>query len=293
MAEDAARSRLGRGLAALIGDVGTESSAERPRGQRRVATSSLRPNARNPRRLFPEAELDELTASLRERGMIQPIVARPVRGAPDAFEIIAGERRWRAAQRAGLHEVPVVIIEATDEESLQLAIIENVQRSDLNPLEEAEGYRALVEDYSHTQDDIAKMVGKSRSHVANTLRLLKLPPSIRGYIVKGKLDAGHARMLIGQPNAEKLAEEIVARGLNVRQVEEIARQESSRSGKPQSRKRSAEKNADTLALEKRLSDALGLVVSIDARGESGVVSIRYRNLDQLDDLAQRLEKKQH
>jgi ParB family chromosome partitioning protein len=293
MAEDAARSRLGRGLAALIGDVGTESSAERPRGQRRAATSSLRPNARNPRRNFSEAELDELTASLRERGMIQPIVARPVRGAPDAFEIIAGERRWRAAQRAGLHEVPVVIIEATDEESLQLAIIENVQRADLNPLEEAEGYRALVEDYSHTQDDIAKMVGKSRSHVANTLRLLKLPPSIRAYIFKGKLDAGHARMLVGQPNAEKLAEEIVARGLNVRQVEEIARQESGRNGKSHSRKRSAEKSADTLALEKRMSDALGLVVSIDARGESGVVSIRYRNLDQLDDLAQRLETKRH
>ena len=292
MAEDAARSRLGRGLAALIGDVGTESSAERPRGQRRVPTTSLRPNARNPRRNFSEEELDELTASLRERGMIQPIVARPVRGAPDAFEIIAGERRWRAAQRAGLHEVPVVILEATDEESLQLAIIENVQRSDLNPLEEAEGYRALVEDYNHTQDDIAKMVGKSRSHVANTLRLLKLPPSIRAYIFKGKLDAGHARMLVGQPNAEKLAEEIVARGLNVRQVEEIARQESGRNGKSPSRKRSAEKNADTLALEKRLSDALGLVVSVDHRGESGVVSIRYRNLEQLDDLAQRLGKKQ-
>src|SRR4029077_1116160 len=208
---------------------------------------------------------DELTASLRERGMIQPIVARPVRGAPDAYEIIAGERRWRAAQRAGLHEVPGVIIEANDEESLQLAIIENVQRADLNPLEEAEGYRALVEDYSHTQDDIAKMVGKSRSHVANTLRLLKLPPSIRGYILKGKLDAGHARMLIGQPNAEKLAEEIVARGLNVRQVEEIARQESGRNGKSHARKRS-EKSADTLALEKRLSDALGLVVSMEAGG---------------------------
>jgi ParB family chromosome partitioning protein len=293
MAEDAARSRLGRGLAALIGDVGTESSAERPRGQRRAPTTSLRPNARNPRRVFSEDELDELTASLRERGMIQPIVARPVRGAPDAYEIIAGERRWRAAQRAGLHEVPVVIIEATDEESLQLAIIENVQRSDLNPLEEAEGYRALVEDYNHTQDDIAKMVGKSRSHVANTLRLLKLPPSIRGYIFKGKLDAGHARMLVGQPNAEKLADEIVARGLNVRQVEEIARQESGRNGKSPSRKRSAEKNADTLALEKRLSDALGLVVSIDARGESGVVNIRYRKLEQLDDLAQRLENKRH
>src|SRR5579862_638633 len=293
MAEDAARSRLGRGLAALIGDVGTESSAERPRGQRRAATSSLRPNARNPRRNFSEAELDELTASLRERGMIQPIVARPVRGAPDAFEIIAGERRWRAAQRAGLHEVPVVIIEATDEESLQLAIIENVQRADLNPLEEAEGYRALIRDFSHSQDDVARMVGKSRSHVANTLRLQTLPDRVKEHIQSGRLSAGHARALVGHHDAERLAEEIVARGLNVRQVEEIARQESGGNGKPRSRKPSAEKSADTLALEKRLSDALGLVVSIEARGESGVVSIRYRNLDQLDDLAQRLEKKRH
>ena len=293
MAEDAARSRLGRGLAALIGDVGTESSAERPRGQRRVATSSLRPNARNPRRLFSDTELDELTASLRERGMIQPIVARPVRGAPDAYEIIAGERRWRAAQRAGLHEVPVVIIEATDEESLQLAIIENVQRADLNPLEEAEGYRALIRDFSHSQDDVARMVGKSRSHVANTLRLQTLPDRVKEHIQSGRLSAGHARALVGHRDAERLAEEIVARGLNVRQVEEIARQESGRNGKPHPRKGSAEKSADTLALEKRLSDALGLVVKIDARGERGIVSIRYRNLDQLDDLAQRLEKKQY
>ena len=293
MAEDAARSRLGRGLAALIGDVGTESSAERPRGQRRVATSSLRPNARNPRRIFSDVELDELSASLRERGMIQPIVARPVRGAPDAFEIIAGERRWRAAQRAGLHEVPVVIIEASDQEALQLAIIENVQRADLNPLEEAEGYRALIRDFSHSQDDVARMVGKSRSHVANTLRLQTLPERVKEHIQSGRLSAGHARALVGHHDAERLAEEIVARGLNVRQVEEIARQETGRNGKPRSRKQSAEKSADTLALEKRLSDALGLVVNIDSRGESGVVSIRYRNLDQLDDLAQRLENKRH
>jgi len=293
MAEDAARSRLGRGLAALIGDVGTESSAERPRGQRRVPTTSLRPNARNPRRIFADVELDELTASLRERGMIQPIVARPVRGAPDAFEIIAGERRWRAAQRAGLHEVPVVIIEASDHEALQLAIIENVQRADLNPLEEAEGYRALIRDFSHSQDDVARMVGKSRSHVANTLRLQTLPDRVKEHIQSGRLTAGHARALVGHHDAERLAEEIVTRGLNVRQVEEIARQESGRNGKPRSRKPSAEKSADTLALEKRLSDALGLVVSIDARGESGVVSIRYRNLDQLDDLGRRLENKRH
>src|ERR1700722_16305204 len=231
MAEDAARSRLGRGLAALIGDVGTESSAERPRGQRRVATSSLRPNARNPRHVFSETELDELTASLRERGMIQPIVARPVRGAPDAFEIIAGERRWRAAQRGGLHEVPVVIVEATDEESLQLAIIENVQRADLNPLEEAEGYRALIRDFSHSQDDVARMVGKSRSHVANTLRLQTLPDRVRAHILSGRLSAGHARALVGHHDAERLADEIVANGFNVRQVEEIARQQSSRNGK--------------------------------------------------------------
>jgi ParB family chromosome partitioning protein len=294
MADEAARSRLGRGLASLIGDVGNESSAEqRPVGQRRIPTSSLRPNARNPRRMFSNDELDELADSLRERGIIQPIVARPVRGVPDSFEIIAGERRWRAAQRAGLHEVPIVIIEATDEEALQLAIIENVQRSDLNPLEEAEGYRALIRDFSHSQDDVARLVGKSRSHVANMLRLQTLPDRVREHIQSGRLSPGHARVLVGHHDAERLADEIVALGLNVRQVEEMARQELSRNGKPgaNNRKPKAEKEADTVALEKRLSDALGLVVSIDNRGGKGVVSIRYRNLDQLDDLAQRLEKK--
>ena len=291
MAEEAARSRLGRGLAALIGDVGAERSVERPRGQRRVPTEALRPNARNPRRIFPNAELDELAASLRERGIIQPIVVRPVRGVTDAFEIIAGERRWRAAQRAGLHEVPIVVVEATDAEALQLAIIENVQRTDLNPLEEANGYRALIEEFGNSQDEIATIIGKSRSHVANTLRLLKLSDHVKAYINSGKLSAGHARMLIGQPNAEKLAEEIVTRGLNVRQVEAIAREEARRSGKSNGRHAQGSKSVDTLALEKRLSDALGLVVSIDHRGDGGVISIRYRNLDQLDDLAVRLAKK--
>jgi ParB family chromosome partitioning protein len=289
MAEET-RSRLGRGLASLIGDVGTESSTERPRGQRKVPTGSLRPNARNPRRMFTNGELDELTASLRERGIIQPIVARPVRGVPDSYEIIAGERRWRAAQRAGLHEVPVVIIEATDEESLQLAIIENVQRADLNPLEEAEGYRALIRDFSHSQDDVARMVGKSRSHVANTLRLQTLPDRVREHVQSGRLDAGHARALVGHHDAERLADEIVERGLNVRQVEEIVRAIANRAGKSpaKARKSPAHKSADTAVLEKRLSDALGLVVSIDHRGEGGVVSIRYRNLDQLEDLERRL-----
>ncbi|MFZ0422628.1 MAG: ParB/RepB/Spo0J family partition protein [Xanthobacteraceae bacterium] len=295
MAEDSTRSRLGRGLAALIGDVGTESSADRPRGQRRLPTGALRPNARNPRRVFSNTELDELVASLRERGIIQPIIARPVRGAPDAYEIIAGERRWRAAQRAGLHEVPVVIIEASDAEALQIAIIENVQRADLNPLEEAEGYRALLEEFGNGQEEIAKIIGKSRSHVANTLRLLKLPESVKAYVQAGKLSAGHARMLIGQPNAEALAEDIVARGLNVRQVEAIAREAGQKSGKGPTNGRKSqhhdEKNPNLVALEKRISDALGLVVNIDHRERGGVLSIRYRNLDQLDEVLRRLEKK--
>jgi len=296
MADDSTRSRLGRGLAALIGEMAAETSAERPRGQRRLPTSALQPNARNPRRAFPNDELDELAASLRERGIIQPIVARPVRGSADAFEIIAGERRWRAAQRAGLHDVPVVIIEATDAEALQLAIIENVQRADLNALEEADGYRALMEEFGHSQDEIAKIVGKSRSHVANTLRLLKLPETVRSYITSGQLSAGHARMLVGQPNAEKLAEDIVARGLNVRQVEAMARDVADKSGKKHSHaratRRTAGKGADLAALEKRLSDALGLVVSIDeGKRGGGVLSIRYRNLDQLDEVVRRLGKK--
>jgi ParB family transcriptional regulator, chromosome partitioning protein len=296
MAEDGTRSRLGRGLAALIGEVAGESSSiERPRGQRRLATTSLRPNARNPRRVFSNADLDELVASLRERGIIQPIVVRPVRGAAEVYEIIAGERRWRAAQRAGLHEVPVVIVEATDAEALQMAIIENVQRADLNPLEEADGYRALMDEFGNTQDEIAKIIGKSRSHVANTLRLLKLPEPVKAYIHSGKLSAGHARMLIGQPNAEVLAEEIVARGLNVRQVEAMAREVGPESEKNPANGRKAhrqtEKNANMLALEKRISDALGLAVSIDDRGRGGVLTIRYRNLDQLDDVLRRLEKK--
>jgi ParB family transcriptional regulator, chromosome partitioning protein len=291
--DEAGRSRLGRGLAALMGDVGTESATERPRGQRKIPTSSLQPNPRNPRRVFPDAELDELAASLRERGIIQPIVARPMRGTPDAYEIIAGERRWRAAQRATLHEVPVVIIEATDAEALQLAVIENVQRTDLNPLEEAEGYRALIRDFSHSQDDVARMVGKSRSHVANTLRLQTLPDRVREHINAGRLSAGQARVLVGHHDAERLADEIVARGLNVRQVEEIAREIAKKKGQPQKsgHKTRAAKNADTLALEKRLADALGLAVSVDHRTRGGALTIRYRSLDQLDEVVRRLERK--
>src|SRR5437588_7266297 len=211
MAKEAAmahdeRSRLGRGLAALIGDVGDEAAVlERTRSQRRVPIEFLKPNPRNPRRVFADPELDELAASIRERGIIQPILVRTVRGAIDAYEIIAGERRWRAAQRAGVHDVPVVLLEVTDREALELAIIENVQRSDLNPLEEAMGYQALADEFKHAQDDIAKIVGKSRSHVANTLRLLRLPDDVKAYLTDGRLTAGHARALLNHPEPEALA----------------------------------------------------------------------------------------
>jgi ParB family chromosome partitioning protein len=291
MAEDAARSRLGRGLAALIGDVDEQSqNVERARNQRRVPIEFLRPNPRNPRRLFSDTELDELASSIRERGIIQPIVVRNVRGAPDSYEIIAGERRWRAAQRASLHEVPIVVLDASDGEALELAIIENVQRADLNPLEEAAGYRALADEFGHSQDEIGKIVGKSRSHVANTLRLLQLSDKVKAYIDSGQLSAGHARMLLGQPNAEELAEDIIARGLNVRQVEALARESGKERANELKIRRRARKDADTVALEKRVSDVLGLAVSIDHGSKGGVLHVRYRTLDQLDDVIRRLAR---
>jgi ParB family transcriptional regulator, chromosome partitioning protein len=290
MAEEPIRSRLGRGLASLIGDMGAETNVppERPRaGQRRVAIEFLHPNPRNPRRHFAAAELDELAASIKERGVIQPIAVRPARGADGTFEIIAGERRWRAAQRAGIHDVPVVVLEVSDGEALELAIIENVQREDLNALEEAAGYSALGDEFKYSQDDIARVVGKSRSHVANMLRLLKLPESVQAFIRRGELSAGHARALIGHPHAEALARDIVARGLNVRQVEMLVREQPA----ARSPRKPAVKDADTAALEKRLTDALGLKVAIDHKGEHGSVHIAYRDLDQLDEIVKRLERR--
>src|SRR5260370_3975045 len=204
MADEAGRSRLGRGLAALMADVGEETKAlEQGRNQRRVPIERLRPNPRNPRRNYAETEVAELAASMRERGIIQPIVVRPVHGAADSYEIIAGERRWRAAQRAGMHVVPIVPLDVSDDEALQLAIIENVQRADLNPLEEAAGYQSLASEFGHSQDAIAKVVGKSRSHVANTLRLLKLPQSVQAYLVARHISAVHARLLVGHPDPER------------------------------------------------------------------------------------------
>jgi ParB family chromosome partitioning protein len=288
MPEDG-RSRLGRGLAALIGDIGAENATpERARNQRRVPIEYLRPNPRNPRKNFSDTELEELAASIKERGIIQPVVVRAVRGAKDSYEIIAGERRWRAAQRAGLHDVPIVPVEATDSEALELAIIENVQRSDLNPLEEAGGYQALANEYKHSHEDIAKIVGKSRSHVTNTLRLLKLSEPIKAYINAGKITAGAARMLIGAPDPEAMAREIVERGLNVRQVEALAKERANEPDK--SVKKRAAKNADTIALERRLSNALGLTVTVDHRSKGGALHIQYRSLDQLDEVVRRLER---
>ena len=290
MAEEA-RSRLGRGLASLIGDVGGEAAhLDRPRAQRKVPIEFLKPNPRNPRRDFSDTELGELAESIKEHGVIQPIVVRPVRGAQDRFEIIAGERRWRASQIAGLHEVPIVPVDVSDSDALEIAIVENVQREDLNAMEEAQGYHALANEFKRSQDDIAKVVGKSRSHIANTLRLLHLPEKVKAYINSGKLTAGHARMLVGQPNAEELADQIVNQGLNVRQVEAMARKSGRQQGKTGKRAGSAGKDADIEALETRLGNALGLTVTIDHRANGGgTLQVKYRTLEQLDDVIARLE----
>jgi ParB family chromosome partitioning protein len=289
MAEDG-RSRLGRGLAALIGDVGDETKVvERARGTRKAPIEFVKANPRNPRRNFSDEELGELAASIKQRGIIQPIVVRAIKGTHDQFEIVAGERRLRAAQRAGLHEVPIITVDVSDAEALELAIIENVQRADLNPLEEAMGYQSLIDQYKHSQADVAQFVGKSRPHIANTLRLLQLPDSVKALINTGQLTAGHARALVGQPNADELARDIVSRGLNVRQVEALT-QEKNGKGPSKAGKAKSRKDADTMALERRVSDALGLNVTIEHRGKGGVVHISYGDLEQMEEVLRRLER---
>jgi ParB family transcriptional regulator, chromosome partitioning protein len=291
MAEENPRMRLGRGLAALLGDVGSEEQAEtRNRAQRRVPIEFLRPNPQNPRQSFPETELEELTASIRERDIIQPIIVRGVPGVVDAFEIIAGERRWRAAQRAGLHDVPVVVVEASDKQALEFAIIENIQRADLNPLDEARGYENLIAQFAYTQTDLAKIMGKSRSHVANTLRLARLPDTVKEKLAAGALSAGHGRALLAVADPEMVARRIVDQGLTVRDVEKIAQREAEghddAARKPS---KSVARDADTLALETRLSEVLGLAVSVEHKGAAGgVIKIRYRTLEQLEALSHRL-----
>ena len=289
---DEARSRLGRGLASLIGDVGGEAAhLERPRAQRKVPIEFLKANPRNPRRDFADTELGELADSIKQHGVIQPIVVRPVRGVADRYEIIAGERRWRASQIAGLHEVPIAPVEVSDSDALEIAIIENVQREDLNAMEEAQGYHALAGEFKRTQEEIAKIVGKSRSHIANMMRLTKLPAEVQAYIALGQLSAGHARALIGVPDPAAAAKRIVEDGLNVRQAEALAHVEGVPERKPQKARGSKLKDSDTVALEKRVSDALGLRVSIDHGDSGGTVHIRYRDLDQLDEIVKRLDTK--
>lgn len=287
---DEARSRLGRGLASLIGDVGGEAAkTERgARAQRRVPIEFLKPNPRNPRKNFSDGELAELAESIRQHGVIQPIVVRAIRGATDSFEIIAGERRWRASQRAGLHDVPVVPIEVSDTDALEIMIIENIQREDLNAMEEARGYHALIDEFKRTADEIAKTVGKSRSHVANMMRLTKLPQDVQEHISSGKLSAGHARALIGLSDPSSAAQRVIAEQLSVRQTEALAHEAGVPVRKPSVAK-AITKDADTLALEKRISDALGLKVSVEHKDPGGSVRIRYSDLDQLDEILKRLE----
>ncbi|CAH1662884.1 Chromosome-partitioning protein ParB [Hyphomicrobiales bacterium] len=292
MAEEQGRSRLGRGLAALIGDVGEEIGAiERARGQRRVPVEFLRPSARNPRRSFVEEDLDELTNSIRERGILQPIIVRSIPGMVDAYEIIAGERRWRAAQRAELHDVPVILVEADDREALEIAIVENVQRTDLNAIEEAAGYERLIAEFNYTQNDLARVIGKSRSHVANTLRLSKLPEPVRKMVSEGAVSAGHARALLSVSDPELMARKIIDEGLSVRDIERVVQAETRGETKSAvATKPKAAKDADTRALEKALEEALGLSVSIAHRANgSGELKIGYKTLEQLDALCHRLK----
>jgi ParB family chromosome partitioning protein len=292
---------LGRGLNSLFGEIQREEPIKTGEpdesdiaapgnvidGLRSIAISDIRPNPDQPRQTFDSDALDELADSMRERGVIQPIVVRPH---GKNFQIVAGERRWRAAQRARLHQIPAVVRNLDDEETLEIAIVENVQRKDLNVIEEAEAYARLSEDFGHSQSRLAEIVGKSRSHIANLMRLLELPASVKTLVVEEKLSMGHARALINAPNAEELAPQAIKQGLSVRDVERLVRK-SQASKKPPSAKKQAsmsETDADIQALETHLGDLLGLKVKIQTDGQGGEMSIEYANLDQLDLICQRL-----
>jgi ParB family chromosome partitioning protein len=287
------RKRLGRGLDALLSVYPMETSDEAPSadlGTRNVPVALIERNRRNPRRDFPPDDMDELAESIRRHGIVQPIVVRPLGGANERYEIIAGERRWRAAQLAGLHEVPVAVIEADDRHALELAIVENVQRSDLNPIEEARGYQALIDEFGYGQADLGTIIGKSRVHVTNTLRLLKLPEPVLAMLESGALSAGHGRALLAAPDPQGLAETIVEKTLSVREAERLAQEPSATSQPAQSRK-AAKKSADIAAVEKELSDALGLAVDIRHRDNGrGEMRIGYRTLEQFEELRRRLRQ---
>jgi ParB family transcriptional regulator, chromosome partitioning protein len=303
------KGRLGRGLASLIGEPQPQADARLPEHgeQRLMPIAELHPSGLNPRKDFVEAELAELADSIRAKGLVQPIICRPDRQR-GGFEIVAGERRWRAAQRAAMHNVPVIVRDLNDLETLEFALIENVQRADLNPIEEATGYNDLIEKHAYTQERLSEVVGKSRSHVGNTLRLLKLPGDVQALVREGKLSAGAARAIIGQKQVDVLAEEIVARGLNVREVEALVNdmQQNPKpgeggsvvslrgmgagggSGSAQPRQPPL-KDADTTAFERDLTDALGLKVEVRrGPGETGYLTIQYGNYEQLDHIRNRL-----
>lgn len=293
MSEDLSKRRLGRGLAALIGDIdlGITNPTVTPTvpvsSERHVPIEFISRNPRNPRRSFTDSELDDLAQSIREHGIVQPVVVRPSPDHPNRFELIAGERRWRAAQRANLSQLPVIIRDVDDRTALELAIIENVQRADLNAIEEAMGYQLLIDDHDYTQADLAHVIGKSRSHVANTLRLLKLPPKVQQFLNNGELSAGHARCLITVEDPETLAEQIIRDGLSVRQAEILANADNNPS---KAKKRTpAEKDADTKSLEKLLADVIGMKVAIKHGKKGGDLKIRYSSLEQLDDICRRLQ----
>lgn len=283
------KSRLGRGLASLIGDAPTAEARLPVEGeQRMVPIEQLRGGSFNPRKDFREEELSDLTDSIRSKGLVQPIIVRRDPENRAAFEIVAGERRWRAAQKAGLHSVPVIVRELDDREVLELAIIENVQRADLNAIEEANGYRDLIERFSYSQEQVSEIIGKSRPHVANTLRLLKLPEGVQIFVQEGKLSAGHARTLVGRPDAEQLARQIIDQSLNVREAEALV-QTGPIGAEGSTTRKVRDKDPDTKAFEKELSDLLGLKVEIKrGSGESGHLMIKYGNFDQLDYVRLRL-----
>jgi ParB family chromosome partitioning protein len=295
----ARRRGLGRGLEALFEndepELGaSEAQAAEAGGQNRkvVGIEQLEANQAQPRQHFDQEALEELAQSISRHGLLQPLIVRPKEGFPNAYQIIAGERRWRASQIAGLHEVSVIVTEFDDERVLEIALVENLQREDLNPLEEAQGYRRLVDRFGHTQDAVAKAVGKSRSHIANIMRLLNLPETVQKMVADGRLSSGHARTLVTALDPEGLAKKIVAEGLNVRQAEALASEAAGRAAAPPPAKKSSKgqtKDADTRALEEEVSGALGMTVSIDMKGVSaGVLSVNFDNLDQLDDVLHRL-----
>jgi len=291
------RNRLGRGLASLIGENpqanGINAGKPLPNHgeQRIVPVDRINPSPFNPRKTFDTEELDELAASIREKGLVQPILVRPIGPGGHQYEIVAGERRWRAAQRASLHVVPVIVRSLTDQEALELAIIENVQRSDLNIIEEAGGYRELIDRFGYTQEELGQIIGKSRSHLANTMRLLKLPDSVQAMVRGGELSAGHARALVGREDAEQVAKDIVTKGMNVREVEALVQDKKAggQSSAPRAATPGLQKDADTKAAEREIADALGLAIEIaPGKGEAGEIIIRYRSLEQFETVRRKL-----